>query len=169
MTEKDPRDGGSRSRIMRAWIVLFAAGALAYAAGIACRREARPPPRQASRVAASQWLRAADAAEAPLERALADFDAAARGSVRANRDLAARAVLSAARSARETLEGIRVPPDLEYARWEELVFLNHLVPGFQAFLAGQGTPLDLQTLGSVRERALAHRRRGREAIGLPES
>ena len=96
-----------------------------------------------------------------------DFDAAARGSVRENRDFAARAVLSAARSARETLEAIRVPPDLEYARQEELVFLNHLVPGFQAFLAGKGAAADLQTLGSVRERALTHRRRGREAIGLP--
>ena len=122
------------------------------------------PP--ASRASAAAWLRAADAAEAPLERALADFDAAAGGSG-ASRDLAARAVLSAARSARETLESVRVPPDLEYARWEELVFLNHLVPGFQVFLAGKGAAADLQILRAVRERALTHRRRGREAIGTP--
>ena len=142
------------------------AGVLASTTGIACRREAPVPRLPVSRVSAVEWLRAADAAEAPLERALADFDAAAGGS-RASRDLAARAVLSAARNARETLESVRVPPDLEYARWEELVFLNHLVPGFQVFLAGKGAAADLQILRAVRERALTHLRRGREAIGKP--
>ena len=116
-----------------------------FAAAIACA----PAPDAAAR---RRWLHAVDAAERPLDNSLAEFDAAP--------------AREAAQGARETLETTPVPSFLAYARGEELVYLNHLVPGFQAFVAGPGGPDELSALVSIRRRGRAHRERGREAMGL---
>jgi hemolysin III len=103
-------------------------------------------------------------AEKPLEAALADFDsAAARGDSVARLE-AARRAFDAARSARDLLEAHAVSEELVPARWEELLFLNHVVPAFQAYLASGGGPPALENLRSILARGRSHQRRGREAL-----
>jgi len=76
----------------------------------------------------------------------------------------ARRVLEAAREARDRLEAARVAERFGTARREELAFLNHLVPGFEAYLAGPGGPAALASLRSIVARGRRHREQSREAL-----
>jgi hypothetical protein len=78
----------------------------------------------------------------------------------------ARRALAAAREARDRLEAARVPDRLAAARREELAFLNHVVPGFEAWLAGPGGPGALATLQGILARGRRHRELSREALRL---
>ncbi len=72
--------------------------------------------------------------------------------------------LAAAREARERLEAARVADRFAEARREELAFLNHLVPGFEAYLANPEAAGALQTLEGIVTRGRRHRELAREAL-----
>jgi hypothetical protein len=76
----------------------------------------------------------------------------------------ARRVLAAAREARERLEAARVPDRFVAARREELAFLNHLVPAFDAYLAHPEAAGALETLEGIVARGRRHRELSREAL-----
>jgi hypothetical protein len=69
----------------------------------------------------------------------------------------ARRALDSARQARDRLEATEVPPPLSEARREELAFLNHLVPGFEAYLAHPDADGALGTLRGIVARGRRHR------------
>jgi hypothetical protein len=99
--------------------------------------------------------------EAPLEASLSRFQAAAQdGNEMALREKA-RETLAQARQARDLVENSRVARPLASARGEELIFLNHLVLGFQRYLESGGGPEKLDALASILERGRAHQKRVR--------
>ncbi len=74
-------------------------------------------------------------------------------------------VLSEARIAREKLESAAAEPPCLRAKQEELVFLNHLILGFQAYIeAGSKDPKSLDSLESIIRRARVHQERGRTGL-----
>ena len=88
-----------------------------------------------------------------------EFDAAiARGDAAGART-AAEETAAAAVSARDRVGRLSVPPSIETARREELVFLSHLALGFPRYAASG----NLSELRSVLERGRAHQSRGRKA------
>jgi hypothetical protein len=76
----------------------------------------------------------------------------------------ARRALAAAREARERLEAAPVDDRFAEARREELAFLNHLVPGFEAYLASPHAAGALETLDGIVARGRRHRKLAREAL-----
>jgi hypothetical protein len=129
-------------------------------AASACQ-EKQPPAIETS---ARDFLAFATRIEAPLEDALAEFDAAsARRDSPACRAAARRAV-ETARAARDQIEKFAVPEGLAAARREELTYLNHVVPGFQAFLAGDAGPAEIDKVRSILVRGRAHQSRARAAL-----
>jgi hypothetical protein len=129
-------------------------------AASACREEPAPP----GDTVAGNFLAFATRIEAPLEDALAEFDAAsARRDSPACRAAARRAV-DAARTARDQIEKSAVPERLVAARREEMTYLNHVVPGFQAYLAGDAGPAEIDKVRSILVRGRAHQSRAREAL-----
>lgn len=129
-------------------------------AASACQ-EKPPPPTDTS---ARDFLAFATQVEAPLENALAEFDA-----ISARRETpaclaAARRALEAARTARNQIEKYAVPESLVAARREELTYLNHVVPGFQAFLAGDAGSAEIGKVRSILARGRSHQSRGRAAL-----
>ena len=95
----------------------------------------------------------------PVNRSLEEFEATRRDVPAAQR------VLEEARLAREKLESAAAEPSCVRSKQEELVFLNHLILGFQAYI-GNGS-LDLKSLDSLESiirRARVHQERGRAAI-----
>ncbi|HEY6050492.1 MAG TPA: hypothetical protein VIZ58_04530 [Thermoanaerobaculia bacterium] len=76
----------------------------------------------------------------------------------------ARHALAAARDARDRLESARVADRFAAARREELAFFNHLVPGFEAYLARPGAEGALGTLKGIVARGRRHRELAREAL-----
>lgn len=76
----------------------------------------------------------------------------------------ARRALAAAREARERLEAARIHDRLASACSEELAFLNHLVPAFDAYLAHPGAAGALATLEGIVARGRRHRELSREAL-----
>ena len=80
----------------------------------------------------------------------------------------ARRALAAAREARDRLEAARVEGRFAAARREELAFLNHLVPGFDAYLSGPGGPGALAALQGIVARGRRHRELSREALRREE-
>ena len=107
-------------------------------------------------------------AECPrvLERATAPVEAAVRGfEAGAPTAAAARAVLSRARESRDILEETAVAEGCAPSKSEELIYLNHLLLGFDGWLAAQArrppVPYDLK---SIIRRASAHRERGRARL-----
>ncbi len=76
----------------------------------------------------------------------------------------ARRALASARDARDRLEALRVPAALAGARQEELVFLNHAVPGLAAYLGDPGSAGARKRLDSILRRGRAHRERSRGAL-----
>jgi len=129
-------------------------------AASACQ-EKPPPPTDTS---ARDFLAFATQVEASLENALAEFDAA---SVRRETPAclaAAWRALEAARMARDQIEKYTVPEGLVAARREELTYLNHIVPGFQAFLAGDAGSAEISKVRSILARGRSHQSRGRAAL-----
>src|SRR5262245_38269758 len=127
------------------------ASALAALVGIAgCGRGGRD--REA-------YLGSVAEAEAPVEASWSEFDrAVARGDdVGARR--AAEQTAAAASSARDRIGRLTIPPSLDTARREELVFLSHVALGFPRYAAGG----DLSELRSILQRGRIHQNRGREA------
>ena len=137
---------------------LAAIGFLFLFAGSACeRREAAVP----DSIRAGAFLAFVMQSEARFETALADFDAAAARREAARCNVAARQALEAARAARDQVEGYAVPEKLVPSRREELIFLNHAVPTFQAFLAGDAGSSEIGNLRSILARGRMHQKDGR--------
>ena len=133
----------------------------------ACQESLAPaPPVDTS---ARDFLALATRVEAPLEDALAEFDtASARGDSPACL-AAARRAIEAARTARDEIEKSAVPRSLVAARREELTYLNHVVPGFQAFLAGGAGTAEIGKVRSILARGRSHQSRGRAALREAET
>ena len=94
-----------------------------------------------------------------MEASWREFDQAiARGDAAGARR-AAEQTAAAASSARDRIGRLTVPPSLETARREEVVFLSHVADGFPRYAASG----NLSELRSILERGRAHRSRGREA------
>lgn len=105
------------------------------------------------------FLRSVAEAEAPMEASWREFDIAlARGDAASARR-AAEQTATAASSARDRIGRLTVPPSLDTARREELVFLSHVALGFPRYAAGG----NLSELRSILQRGRAHQSRGREA------
>lgn len=109
----------------------------------------------------SDWWRRVDAAEARLEAEIRRFDSVTADAAAAVD--AAREAGAAARRARESLESLSPPPRLAGARGEELVFLNHVIPGFERFARSDGKAQALEELRSMLRRGRAHQRIARGA------
>lgn len=76
----------------------------------------------------------------------------------------ARRALAAGVEARDRLEAARVPASLAGAREEELIFLNHLVPGLASYLAAPRSAFARERLDAVLRRGRAHRELSRRAL-----
>jgi hypothetical protein len=121
----------------------------------AIRRRAEDPRRACIEKIAAVTL--------PVNRALEEFESG-RGA--AEREVpAAERVLAEARLARERLESTVAEPSCVRSRQEELVFLNHLILGFQAYIGSVSRDSkSLESLESIIRRARVHQERGRAAI-----
>ncbi len=127
-------------------------------AGILLALSCRPRPE------ARAYLQTVTNAEAPLEAAWARFDAAvARADWSVAREEASRASAAAA-AARDSLEGLRVPPSVAAARREELLFVNHAFLAYQGFAGGEANAVDLARLHSILRRGRIHQNRGRDTL-----
>jgi hypothetical protein len=112
----------------------------------------------------------------PVDLALADFESAEAVAGREGSVGAAESVLAAARLAREKLEAAGTDPACVTPRREFLVFVNHVILGFQAWIGpGTRSARDSEELGSILRRARAHQKRamtfgcgGRSATGSRE-
>jgi hypothetical protein len=112
------------------------------------------------------WRRAVDDAEAPLEAAIRRFDAAVAEGDRAAAPRA-RTRRGGGREgrARRRVESIAAPPALAASQREELVFLNHVIPGFERFARSEGGATDAAELRSILQRGRAHQRSARSPEG----
>lgn len=146
-------DASARRRFAAYWRVILPGSALIRKMWLeAIRRRAETP-----RLACSDEMRVftlpADTALAGFESALAAPDP--KESVRS-----AEAVLAEARLAREKLEVAVTEPACAVSRRETLLFVNHLVLGFQAWIGlASRDRRDDENLGSIIRRARAHQRR----------
>ena len=122
---------------------------------------ASPAPRSPE---AGECLRLLDAATSGVEAALRVFES--RKPDTASAITAANEVVILARRARSELEDAHVSSACAYPRSEELIYLNHLIPGFEGWLAARRRrpPVEYE-LSSIIRRARAHRERGRERLG----
>jgi len=134
---------------------------LAVTAVAACRAPAGD--RMGSPAASTAYRRAVANLEAPVEKAVRAFEESRSRGPAALKNAAGEAFRES-RRARDELETLAVVPELDRARQEELVSLNHFVLGFQAFAASRGGEAELAELESIVRRGRAHRLRGREAI-----
>ena len=108
-------------------------------------------------------LRLLDGATAAVESAVRDFEA--RRSDDPSARLRAERVLAAATEGRDRLEAAAVPAGCGPSRGEELIYLNHLIPGFRAWLAARSRrPPAEYDVASIIRRARTHRERGRERL-----
>jgi hypothetical protein len=128
-------------------------------AAFACQE--KPPPPDTS---APDFLAFATQVEAPLENALAEFDAASARQETPACLAAARRVLETAHTARDQIEKYAVPESLVPARREELTYLNHVVPGFQTFLAGDAGSAEISKVRSILARGRSHQSLARAAL-----
>ncbi len=96
----------------------------------------------------------------PVNRALDGFESGRGGEKSSTR--AAERVLAQARLAREKLESTAIEPSCLQSKQEELIFLNHLILGFQAYIgSGLRDAKTLNGLESIIRRARVHQERGR--------
>jgi len=96
----------------------------------------------------------------PVNQALDGFESGRGGEKSGMR--AAERVLAQARLAREKLESTATEPPCLRSKQEELIFLNHLILGFQAYIgSGSRDPKSLDSLESIIRRARVHQERGR--------
>jgi hypothetical protein len=107
----------------------------------------------------TECLRVLEQATSPVEAAVRAFEAGEPTTT------AARAVLSRARAARDVLEQTAVAESCTPSKNEELIYLNHLLMGFDGWLDAQArrppVPYDLE---SIVRRARTHRERGRARL-----
>jgi hypothetical protein len=129
-------------------------------AASACQENPPPPTDTGAR----DFLAFATQVEAPLENALAEFDAASARQKTPACLASARRALEAARTARDQIEKYSVPEGLVAARREELTYLNHIVPGFQAFLAGDAGSAEITQERSILARGRSHQSLARAAL-----
>ena len=121
-----------------------------------------PPPAPSS-ADRTGCLRLLDGATAAVERAVEDFEAHRSGETGAR--LRAERVLVAATGARDRLEAAAAPAGCAPSRGEELIYLNHLIPGFRGWLAARSRrPPAEYDVASIIRRARIHRERGRERL-----
>ncbi|HSP94590.1 MAG TPA: hypothetical protein VLU06_08555 [Thermoanaerobaculia bacterium] len=101
-----------------------------------------------------------EAVTRPVNKALELFES---GGPAAKREAsAAQRVLAEARLAREKLESTAAEPPCLRSKQEDLVFLNHLILGFQAYIgSGSRDAKSLDSLESIIRRARVHQARGR--------
>jgi hypothetical protein len=93
----------------------------------------------------------------PVDLALADFESADAAPGRKGSVRAAESVLAEARLAREKLEAVGTDPACVAPRREALIFLNHVILGFAAYMGlGSRGPKDSDELGEILRRARAH-------------
>jgi hypothetical protein len=128
-------------------------------AASACQE--KPQPTDTS---ARDFLAFATQVEAPLEKALAEFDTASARRETPACLAAAQRALEAARTARDQIEKHAVPEGLAAARREELTYLNHIVPGFQAFLAEDAGSAEITQVRSILARGRSHQSLARAAL-----
>ena len=104
-----------------------------------------------------------DAATSTVVGAVHIFEARRPGSSGAL--AAAERALAAATDARDRLEDAAVSAGCEPSRAEELIYLNHLIPGFRSWLDAQDRrpPADYE-IASIIRRARVHRERGRARL-----
>ena len=134
-------------------------------AASACQEQPLPPIDTTAR----DFLALATQAESPLEEALVEFNtASALRDSKACR-AAARRALEAALSARDQIEKHAVPEALVAARREELTYLNHVVVGCQAFLAGDASSGEINKVRSIIVRGRSHQSLGRAALQEAEA
>lgn len=112
---------------------------------------------------AEACLRLLDAATSGVETAVRLFESRPPDGTSAVE--AARAVVKLSIGARSALEGARVTASCDDALREELIYLNHLIPGFEGWLAAheRRPPADYE-LASIIRRARTHRHRGQEKL-----
>jgi hypothetical protein len=78
---------------------------------------------------------------------------------------AAERALVAATDARDLLEDAAVPRGCDPSRAEELIYLNHLIPGFRGWLDARARkPPGDYDITSILRRARVHRERGRARL-----
>jgi hypothetical protein len=120
-------------------------------------------------ISARNFLAFATQVEAPLENALAEFDAASARREAAACRASARRALEAALSARDQIEKYAVPEALVPARREELTYLNHIVAGCQAFVAGDASSGEIDKVRSIIVRGRSHQSLARAALREAEA
>ena len=104
-----------------------------------------------------------DSATSPVVGAVRIFEARRPGSPGAV--AAAQRVLVAATGARDSLETAPVSAACGPSYGEELIYLNHLIPGFRGWLdARSGRPPADYDIASIIRRARVHRERGRARL-----
>ena len=104
-----------------------------------------------------------DSATSAVEGAVRIFEARRPGSPGAV--AAAERVLVAATNARDSLEAAPISAACSPSSAEELIYLNHLIPGFRGWLDARSRrpPADYD-IASIIRRARAHRERGRARL-----
>jgi hypothetical protein len=108
----------------------------------------------------AECLRVLDEATAPVETAVRSFEMS-----RAGQETAARVVLMRAREARNFLESNRVRGSCAGSKDEELIYLNHLLLGFDGWLTARARVAPAAyDLASIVRRARVHRERGRARL-----
>jgi hypothetical protein len=120
-------------------------------------------PRSGMPVDRAECLCVLESATSSVVGAVRIFEARRPGSSEAL--AAAERVLVAATDARERLEAARVSAWCSPSRGEELIYLNHLIPGFRGWLEARSRrpPADYD-IASIIRRARVHRERGRARL-----
>ncbi len=143
----------ARRRFAIYWRVISPGSALIRRLWLAAIRRRAEDPRRSC-------LDGLEAVTRPVNQALDAFESDQAAAKR--RAAAAERVLAEARPAREKLESAAAEPACLRSRREDLVFLNHLILGFQAYIErGSRDGNSLAELLSIIRRARAHQERGR--------
>jgi hypothetical protein len=134
-------------------------------AASACQDTPLPPIDTSAR----DFVALATQVEGPVEEAIVEFNtASARRDSPACR-AAARRALEAALAARDQIEKYAVPEALVAPRREELTYLNHIVAGCQAFLAGDAGSGEIDKVRSIIVRGRSHQSLARAALREAEA
>ncbi len=105
----------------------------------------------------------------PVDRALVRFESAEAAPGRKGSIPAAESVLAAARLARDELEASVEGPACAAPRREVLIFLNHVVLGFAAYMGlGSPGPRDSEDLGAILRRGRSHQKRATISSARPD-
>jgi hypothetical protein len=139
----------ARRRFAAYWRVIYPGSALIRRMWLEAIRRRAEDPRTGCREELEDLTR-------PLNETLATFEAEEPGGGGSHR---AKDVLSQARVVREKLEAVSIEPACVESRGEALVFVNHVILGFQAFLDAGEDPRVRAALDAILRRARAHQSR----------